>query len=326
MERAANLQDTIGQLFLAQQFEEVYQATTAEFQHYVTYEQFIELAIPFVERVAQFQLEYDANMPHTKQMIWLDQEKTKAIVVAFNEANEIESLFLTPFTTDQKANQCYTKNSYYYPFKGEWFVFWGGTNELINYHYAYESQRFAYDFVKVQDGCTYRQTPEHNERYFAYNEEILAPLDGKVIEVVDTIIDNIPSQMDEQNPAGNYVIIEHANKEYSLLAHLVSNSITVCVGQPVKTGDIIGRCGNSGNSSEPHLHFQVMDAPSLIHCKSLRIRFHDNGEPLQGDTVTSETKHKPKKSFVEKTDKFDFFVTFVDILTLLPRAVWQFLK
>ena len=326
MERAANLQDKIGQLFLAQQFEEVYQATTAEFQHYVTYEQFIELAIPFVEGVAQFQLEYDANMPHTKQMIWLDPKKTKAIVVAFNKVNEIESLFLTPFTTDKKANQRYTKNSYYYPFKGEWFVFWGGTNELINYHYAYESQRFAYDFVKVQDGCTYLHAPEHNQHYFAYNEEIIAPLDGKVIEVVDTIIDNIPSQMDEQNPAGNYVIIEHANKEYSLLAHLIPNSITVHVGQPVKTGDIIGRCGNSGNSSEPHLHFQVMDAPSLTQCKSLRIRFDDNGEPLQGDTVTSETKPKPIKSFEEKTDKVDFFVTFVEMLTLIPRAVWQFLK
>ena len=326
MERASNLQDTIGQLFLAQQFEEVYQATTAEFRHYVTFEQFIELAIPFVAGVVKFQLEYDANMPHTKQMIWLDQERTKAIVVAFNEANEIESLFLTPFSTDDQANTRYTKNTYHYPFNGEWFVFWGGTNELINYHYAYESQRFAYDFVKVQDGSTYLHMPEHNESYFAYNEEMKAPLDGTVIEVVDGINDNIPGQMNEQNPAGNYGIMEHVNKEYSLLAHLVLGSITVQVGQRVKTGKTIGRCGNSGNSSEPHLHFQVMDAPSLANCKSLRIRFHDNVEPLQGDIVMSEKKQPLKKSFDEKADKFDFWISLMEMFIFIPRVVYQIFK
>ena len=280
----------IGQLFLTQEFEEVYDATTADFQQYVTYDHFIQLAVPFVDGVEQFQLEHEANLPQSKQMIWLDQTKTKAIVVAFNEAGEIESLFITPFSTDEQANTCYTKNIYHYPFEGEWFVFWGGTNELINYHYAYESQRFAYDFIKVQDGFTYHRTPKHNTSYFAYNEQIKAPLDGTVIEVVDGIIDNTPGQMDEQNPAGNFVIIKHANEEYSLLAHLIPGSITVQVGQRVKTGETIGRCGNSGNSSEPHLHFQVMDAPSLINCKSLRIRFHNNEEPLQGDTIISEIK------------------------------------
>lgn len=288
MERVTNLQQTMGQLFLAQQFEEVYNATTAEFQDYVTYDQFLHLAIPFVEGVEQFQIEHEANLPQSKQMIWLDDMKTKAIVVAFNQANEIERLFLTPFTIDEQANKCYTKNTYHYPFKGEWFVFWGGANELINYHYAYESQRFAYDFVKVRDGLTYHQTPEHNDMYFAYNEEILAPLEGTVIEVVDGIVDNVPGQMDEQNPAGNFVIIEHANKEYSVLAHLIPSAITVRVGQHVKTGETIGRCGNSGNSSETHLHFQVMDAPSLASCKSLRIRFNSEHEPLQGDTIKSE--------------------------------------
>ncbi|WP_274308459.1 M23 family metallopeptidase [Solibacillus daqui] len=288
MEPVTNLKQTMGQLFLAQQFEEVYRVTTTEFQHYVTYDQFLNLAIPFVEGVEQFRLEHEANLPYSKQMIWLDDMKTKAIVVAFNPANEIESLFLTPFTIDEQANKRYTKNTYHYPFKGEWFVFWGGTNELINYHYAYESQRFAYDFVKVQDGLTYHQTPERNDMYFAYNEEILAPLEGTVIEVVDGIVDNIPGQMDEQNPAGNFVIIEHANKEYSLLAHLIPSSITVRVGQHVKTGETIGRCGNSGNSSETHLHFQVMDTPSLASCKSLRIRFNSKQEPLQGDTIKSK--------------------------------------
>lgn len=323
MERQSDLNTSIGTLFLKQQFESIYTATTAEFKHYIPYDKFIEIAVPFVEDVTQFERTYEAVLQQSKQTIWLDTSKSKAIVVTFNHQSEIESLFLTPFMIDEQANNRYTKNKYHYPFKGEWFVFWGGANELINYHYAYETQQFAYDFVKVQDGLTYIDTAEHNEHYLAYNEAIVAPLDGKVLEVVDGIADNVPGQMDEQNPAGNYVILEHANQEYSLLAHLIPGSIVVKEGQQVKTGTRIGRCGNSGNSSEAHLHFQVMDAPNLTKCKSRRIRFHDGKEPIQGDTVVSK---KMKKSMGEKAEHLDLIATLAEVLMLIPRAIWRFIQ
>lgn len=73
--------------------------------------------------------------------------------------------------------------------------------------------------------------------------------------------------MNESQPAGNYVILEHSNKEYSLLAHFKQHSIMVNEGDIVKQGQNIGLCGNSGNSSEPHIHFQVMDSPDYMNCQ-----------------------------------------------------------
>lgn len=91
--------------------------------------------------------------------------------------------------------------------------------------------------------------------------------------------------MNAEYPAGNYVIIEHENKEYSMLAHLKKNSIQVKVGELVKEGQHIGRCGNSGNSSEPHLHFQIMNSIDFESARSIRIRFKDDNKPIQGDTI-----------------------------------------
>lgn len=73
--------------------------------------------------------------------------------------------------------------------------------------------------------------------------------------------------------AGNYVIIRHEGGEYSLLAHLRRGSVRVRPGDRVRQGQVMGECGNSGSSSEPHLHFQVQDHPNFLLCASLPVRF-----------------------------------------------------
>ena len=159
------------------------------------------------------------------------------------------------------------------------------TNEFVNYHYVYENQRYAYDLVKVQDGQSYEKSPIQNENYYAFDQDIIAPADGKVVKVVDGIKDNVPGEMDERNAAGNYVVFEHANNEFSMIAHFKKNSILVKSGDIVTEGQLIGKCGNSGNSSEAHIHFQVMDSQDIVYGKSIRILFKDGNEPIQGDTI-----------------------------------------
>ena len=161
----------------------------------------------------------------------------------------------------------------------------GGTNEFENYHYVYEGQRYAYDLVRVKNGTTFEGTNLRNENYYAFGTDVVAPLHGKVVKVVDGIKDNVPGEMDEQHPAGNYIVIEHPEKEYSLIAHFKQNSIVVKEGELVGEGQLLGQCGNSGNSSEAHIHFQVMDNALLKKAKSIRIQFQDHHEPVQGDTV-----------------------------------------
>ncbi|MGF9858273.1 M23 family metallopeptidase [Priestia endophytica] len=279
--------EELGRIFQSEDFEKLYRCVSKNFQQLISLEQFIELAVSFNIGVTYYQIEFKTSLQNLNHYIWLDDRKEKAIAVSFDKRQQIQSLYLKPFITYPESDNRFTQNTYSMPIKEEWFVFWGGTNELINYHYAYESQRYAYDLVKIQDGSSYQNTQIQNEHFYAFDEGIVAPADGKVIKIMNGIKDNIPGEMDAENSVGNYVIIEHTSKEYSLLAHLKKNSIQVKIGELVKEGQYIGKCGNSGNSSEPHLHFQVMDSLDLESGKSLRIRFKDGIEPIQGDTVSN---------------------------------------
>src|SRR5690606_33761585 len=98
---------------------------------------------------------------------------------------------------------------------------------------------------------------ERNEDYYCFGLPILAPGDGVVAVAVDGEPDQPPGHMDPSAGAGNHVIIDHGNDEFSFLAHLKQGSVTVEAGQATETGNAIGACGNSGHTSEPHLHYHL---------------------------------------------------------------------
>lgn len=278
--------DEFGKSFLNGEFSTIYQQTSKDFKQLVILEQFIELGESFNLEVKQYNLEMSNRLgKHIEQFLWLDNEREKAISVAFDEDYTIQSLLLAPFVSYPESDNRYTENTYILPIKEEWFVFWGGTNQFINYHYVYETQRYAYDLVIMKDGQSYRDAPTKNENYYAFNKEIVAPFDGEVVKVIEGVKDNVPGEMDESQPEGNCVVIRHPNNEYSMLAHLKQNSILVKVGDHVQQGQVIGLCGNSGNSSEPHLHFQVMDSFDYYTGKSIRIQLEGSSEPIQGEVV-----------------------------------------
>jgi murein DD-endopeptidase MepM/ murein hydrolase activator NlpD len=79
--------------------------------------------------------------------------------------------------------------------------------------------------------------------------------------------------------AGNCVIIDHGNSEYSVMMHMQPGSVTVKVGDRVTQGQVIGRLGNSGDSSGPHLHYQLQSGPQLSHDESLPVRFQNINVP-----------------------------------------------
>jgi hypothetical protein len=323
--RRESIQPTeFGARFLQGEFENIYRQTTKEFQQLITLAQFKELAVSFNAGVSSYQLDFSTTIENTVQYLWLDDQKEKAIHVSFDNSGTIQSLYLKPYTTYPASDKHGTKNKYIMPIKGEWFVFWGGSNEFINYHYVYETQRYAYDLIQVKDGASFKETRLRNENFYAFNQEILAPAAGKVVKVIDGLKDNTPGEMDAENPAGNYVILEHSHKEYSMLAHLQKHSIEVREGETVTESQRIGRCGNSGNSSEPHLHFQVSDAPDFHKGKSIRIHFKNGLEPIQGDTVSEYIP--AKNTSMEKIDKVDTALTIGEILLLIPRLVGQFFK
>ncbi|MBD8033403.1 M23 family metallopeptidase [Solibacillus merdavium] len=275
------LKERFGEFFLQRNFKIIYENTSISFQELVSFEQFLELSSKFNNGVSQYTCIASNIICGLYRYIWVDDAQTKAVILVFDDKDVIQGLYLKPFETCPMSNQIRTKNKYMMPITDEWFVIWGGTNEFVNYHYPFEQQRYAYNLVKMVNHQTYKDAPLKNENYFAFGAEVVAPADGTVLKVMDSIIDNVPGEKDETNILGNYCIIVHENNEYSMIAHFKKDSICVNVGDSVKTGQLLGFCGNSGYSSEPHIHFQVMNHADFTQAKSLRINFYNGLDPVQ---------------------------------------------
>jgi hypothetical protein len=188
------------------------------------------------------------------------------------------------------------------PFKGKWLVIWGGDTAEQNHHHDSLAQRFAFDLLGAGPGDkTQKGTGTHNEDYFAFGREVLAPADGVVTEAIDGVRDNTPGSMNPFCALGNAVLIRHSPKEVSVLAHLKQGSVKVKAGDHVTRGQVLGLCGNSGNSSEPHLHYHLQNIPVIqdatgIKCffvtaavskdggKEIRVRY----SPVKGDIISPE--------------------------------------
>ena len=177
------------------------------------------------------------------------------------------------------AKQYKQKVNYILPVTGEWRVFNGGITKEISHSWGIPSQRFAYDLVKHgQNGRSFESDGRKLADYFCFDAAIVAPADGTVVKTRDGIRD-APHVgtfwMDwlTRSIAGNSVLIKHAEGEYCLLAHLKRGSVRVRVGQTVKQAQEIGRCGHSGNSTEPHLHFQFQNGRNFYSSSGLPVKF-----------------------------------------------------
>jgi murein DD-endopeptidase MepM/ murein hydrolase activator NlpD len=178
------------------------------------------------------------------------------------------------------------------PPEGKWYVGWGGRDLVHNYHAATRDQRFAYDLYISSDGMPYRTDGKANEDYYCFGQPILAPAAGKVVEAADGLPDNTPGVMDPANPLGNHVIIDHGNGEFSFLAHMQEGSVAPRTGDTVEMGERLGLCGNSGNTSMPHLHYHLQTTAVFAQGEGLPAQFNDyiaNGAPVErGEPVRGE--------------------------------------
>lgn len=218
-----------------------------------------------------------------------------------------------------------------FPLRGEWLapntpgtkIPSHGTNQL--------GTRYAFDFVQVDWNRTgwpayrtsflrYLFSGIPLNQYYCWGQEVYSPCDGVVVQAQDGYAENSktnlfsdtvnayknahyfnPERDDIQSVAGNYIIIDCGNNVYAALVHLQTGSIQVSVGQSVKTGDVIGRVGHSGNSYAPHLHFQLMDSSDITIANGLLCAFEEyevyqnnewnviqNGIPTSTDRIRFE--------------------------------------
>ena len=216
-----------------------------------------------------------------------------------DENNKITGLLFEPPQNTLPAQR--NKTDLHLPFKNEWLAFWGGDTKEQNYHVTNRAQQCAFDFVIVNaEGRSFRTDGKENKDYYAYGQEIIAPAGGTVTDVIDGVRDNIPGKMNTYNVTGNSVIIQTENNEYLVFAHFKQGSIKVKVGDKVRTGQLLGLCGNSGHSSEPHLHFHIQDTYDINEAKGIKCYFKEVKVRTNGGKEEIKKDYSPVKDDLVK--------------------------
>jgi hypothetical protein len=183
------------------------------------------------------------------------------------------------------------------PFEGSWGVVQGTSSGRTHAGYA----AYALDFVPAEPNpASLTEAVFRNRRHLTdhpcYGRPILAAAAGRVLWARDGARELPPFRESKRHEAGNFVILEHAQDEFTEYRHLQRGSIAVQPGEQVKAGQIIGRCGNSGGAVTPHLHFAVLGSADPIATRPFRLSNYEvmtangvwqpgDGEPLMGQII-----------------------------------------
>lgn len=139
------------------------------------------------------------------------------------------------------------------PFSGSWMVWQGFDGQ-----WTHQGQwQHAYDFVIERSGSTHQGDGRYLEDFYAYKRPVHTPCAGRVVKVINTLLDNPPGMVDKSNNWGNLVIIDTQAGWFVELSHFAQESILVKEGDWVELGTRLGLCGNSGYSPQPHIHIQA---------------------------------------------------------------------
>ncbi|MHA6511951.1 M23 family metallopeptidase [Tessaracoccus sp. Z1128] len=194
-----------------------------------------------------------------------------------------------------------------YPFTGRWLTQNSPANRVPSHGTTLYASSFAIDFVPVDESgrstpITFASLlyPEPAARFPGFGRPVLAPVDGIIVAVHDSEPDHaafrgLPSLRYALTQArratagwpalaGNHVMIKTSGGPVVALCHLQQDSIRVGLGQHVEVGQALARCGNTGNSTEPHLHLQAISSVDVMSATAVPIAFY-GGLPRNGEVV-----------------------------------------
>lgn len=207
-----------------------------------------------------------------------------------------------------------------FPLRGEWFTEVSPANGVPSHGTNKFGLRYAFDFIQVDWEKSDHPTHDKNssdyfikgiplESYYCFGEPIYASFSGEVITVENSVLDGEKASWfhDQisairnsfffdfkrdgfKSIAGNYIILKKEEGIYGAFCHLQKDSITVKVGEIIQKGHLIGNVGHSGNSTEPHLHFQLMDSVDIENSKGIPFVFeqYENFNGSSWETIENE--------------------------------------
>jgi murein DD-endopeptidase MepM/ murein hydrolase activator NlpD len=222
------------------------------------------------------------------------EKDTLALNISVDNDLKISGIYVDSYVESDLPKIERNKTKLILPFKGVWNVTWGGDTKELNYHVESKAQKNAFDIlIKNKEDKTFKTDGKSNEDYYAFGKDLIAPCDGIVVLAVDGVKDNLPGDLNPIYIPGNTVIIKTLNNEYLFLAHFKNHSIKVKEGQKIMQGQLLGQCGNSGNSSEPHLHFHIQNVENMILATGVKCYFDNifvDGIPKKDYSPIKENK------------------------------------
>ena len=220
--------------------------------------------------------------------------------IGLNQIDNLQIHFTVNNESDQQVKEVPIElfsfkvtEDYIFPLKGNLCI----CNLPMNLpqHRKAQSQEFAIDVVSSEFSTSSSTTSKKVSDYSIFGENVMSIGDGTVVEIGDKFPDG---EMDKpqlysedffnklsnriapiigvkNTMLGNYIIIKHKSKEFSVYAHLKENSLCLKKGDKVKRGEVIAKVGNTGHSTEPHLHFQLIDSINIFEANGLPIMFYN---------------------------------------------------
>jgi hypothetical protein len=186
-----------------------------------------------------------------------------------------------------------------FPLRGEWVAFNSPGDHVPSHGTDMLGQRFTFDFVRVDRRKGWHVHPASSLRAnligfpvreaYAWGQPVHVPFDGEIVDAQDGYPERArvvpireialvlkngftynPSRI--RSLVGNFVLAR-TDGAFAAFAHLAPGSVSVTAGQPVRTGDLIARVGHTGNSTAPHLQFQLMDSPDIVTAQGIPCAF-----------------------------------------------------
>jgi len=187
--------------------------------------------------------------------------------------------------------------SIHLPFLGEWTINQGHNGA----HTHREFYKYAWDFI-VKDAVSQKEFINDGSLttdYYCFNKPVVAAANGTVVAIVNIIEDNEIGISNIHQNWGNTVVLKHDTYLFSKMSHLKKGSVKVNIGDSVIQGQEIGKCGNSGRSPYPHLHFQLQSLPVIgspsclwpisdfIEKKNTSLNFVQKGVPTENSVLSN---------------------------------------
>jgi len=245
----------------------------------------IEPNTPFASPMRAFTLPeaFDVRFYFRHPQAFAIDSATVRLTVADDKGHRAEQSLSIPIQYYQQ------KTALIVPFRGHGIV---GNDRITSGGHKDFSNAFAIDLDGLDQLDGDISEANENEADAGYGREIIAPAAGTVVFARNDVPTNPrPGQEPGDNwyralhdpveaYAGNCVIIDHGNSEYSVLMHMQPGSVTVNVRDRVATGQVIGRLGNSGDATGPHMHYELQSGPRLWQYQSLPFKFQNIDAPL----------------------------------------------